>query len=482
MPPLDRWAEEAAAAAAAERLRARLPKRPLRRFEAGLLAERIYPGRHHGWIEPRPPGADVAFLTVANDRFFRGLEALLLSLLEIYPEFISPVYLLHDGTVVPFLQRRLSDIYGGLIFEESKPSWWQQDHGSSANQRRIGDLGYLNTHALHLRGFRRVIVLDSDLLIEGALDPLWAEGDAVRAVADCGDTAYAVISSMTGRPVINSGVLSIPGCLLNDEQEQRMEALIHKCREPFCPILDSFADQKVWNQFLMAHPLELMPINFNCNIKYLMKYLDGFVEGLSVLHFTGAKPWLAPPWTNADQTSGISKKIEYGDHLYWNRRYRKLLYRHRLNLQAKQPSLSHSSPRSLSILNAKDLLRRNLDAPVHQQEEWHLLLVDPDILSGSIIDNTLCLNDAMKNSCAKLAQNATIILWTYWEWRSISDNMDYIPGLQTRFLFIDEEFSPDLFQGLDLIDSSVIGFMPKCSHDMVSAIVHVVRKIAEDRI
>ena len=171
MAPLDRWAEESAAQQAANRLQRRSGERPLRRAQEVLLRQRIYPSRHHGWISPQAPGQDVAFLTVANDRFFRGLEALLLSLLAVYPDLHSPFHILHDGSLIPFLQRRLERIYPHLIFETPQPSWWETPAGDSYNQRRIGMLGYLNTYAFRLAGYRRLIVLDSDLLVIGAPDP-----------------------------------------------------------------------------------------------------------------------------------------------------------------------------------------------------------------------------------------------------------------------------------------------------------------------
>jgi len=108
----------------------------------------------------------------------------------------------------------LQAIHPSISFVRPEPTWAASLPRDSRNRRRIGLLGYLNSHALSLRGYRRVLVLDSDLLITCALDPLWAGGDTFRAVPDCGYRHWAAVSPHTGRPLLNSGVLSLPGWAL----------------------------------------------------------------------------------------------------------------------------------------------------------------------------------------------------------------------------------------------------------------------------
>lgn len=477
MFPFDRWAEESAATAATERLRRRQLDRPLRRAEAGLQARRIYPSRHYGWIEPCAPGGDVAFLTVANDRFFRGLEAMLLSLVDIYPDLASPVYIIHDGTLIPFLQRRLLSIYSQLIFETPQPSWWNQPLGNSSNQKRIGGLGYLNTHALHLRGFRRVIVLDSDLLIEGAIDPLWAEGDAFRAIADCGETAYAVVSQKTGKPVVNSGVMSVPGDFLTGENELIMESLILSCQQPFCPLLDPFADQKVWNQFLANHPLELLPINFNCNVKYLGNHLNGFSEGISVVHFAGSKPWLEPPWlessANPRPATGVRSVT---DHAHWNRYYRHLLYRHRLKQYQSMvfeplPHLKSSSDIYISS-DPSSLLHC-----VHSGGLINIVIGDPACLGQNWADQTH-LPPHWRESLTELVSRSTVVLWASLELRPLLDHLELPLGVMRRYVLVEFPFSPKADQGLDLVASHPTGYEPIYSCPDLSITLALIRALA----
>ncbi|MFQ6539590.1 glycosyltransferase [Aphanothece stagnina] len=282
-----------------------------------------FPERHLGQLEAKNPGTAVAFVTVANARFYPGLEALLLSLLAIYPDLSSPFVVFHDGSLTPFHQQQLATIYARVRFDVPNPDWASDLPTDSPNRERIGLLGYLNIFAFSLQNFERVIVLDSDVLIVGPLDPLWAPGEPFRAVVDCGARPYALVSSHTRRPIINSGVLSLPGWALGATFLDRIAALIRRAGQPACPLLDGFADQKIWNQLLADQPLELLPINFNCNIKYLVQYLEGCVEGLSLIHFAGPKPWL-----RHEQPRARSRSIT--DHWLWLRHYRQLLFAERL--------------------------------------------------------------------------------------------------------------------------------------------------------
>jgi hypothetical protein len=148
-------------------------------------------------------------------------------------------------------------------------------------------------------------------------------------VVDCGARPYALISSHTNRPVINSGVLSLPGWALGATFLDRIHTLIRHAGQPACPLLDAFADQKVWNQLLADQPLELLPINFNCNIKYLVQFLEGCVEGIALIHFAGPKPWL-----RHEQPRARSRSIT--DHWLWLRHYRQLLFAERLRQYREQ--------------------------------------------------------------------------------------------------------------------------------------------------
>ncbi len=446
---LDRFRLSAAAERAASELRARLatesqpPGRSLRRSDLALLGTRYWPRMHHTWLEPRDPGPDVLFLSVANARFFRGLEGLLLSLLDQYPLLSSPFVVAHDGTLDAFMQRRLWGLYRNLEFVQPTPSWAAALPTTSLNQRRIGLLGYLNTHALSLRGYRRVIVLDADLMVTGPIDPLWAETDHFMAVPDCGERPWAAVSPRTGMPVLNSGVISIPGKALSDVLEARMEQLVRRAAEPACALLDCFADQKVWNLFLADQPLQLMPLNFNCNVKYLVQFLGGCAEEISVVHFAGPKPWLTWPWVAPDPAEQKADAVT--DPVFWNRQYRLLLRRWRLSLfrrlqpdplpSQQGPAQLATTPLGFPVLDGSSCGHRHLlvAEPLLFGEQWPAL---PRWPAGWL---------------EAIAAVAPLTLWAPFEWEPALRELSLPSGASWRWLLMEAPFSPALDQGEDLI-------------------------------
>lgn len=444
---LDHSQALAAAELAATRLRSRIEAHPqelgrnLRRSELALLGDLHWPRMHHAWIEPRDPGPDVIFLTVANDRFYRGLEALLLTILDCYPKFSAAFVVLHDGTLDAFLQRRLTDLYSNLEFVQPSPSWASALPTSSLNQRRIGVLGYLNTHALSLRGYRRVLVLDADLMVTGALDPLWAETDDFMAVPDCGERPWAAVSPLTGKPVLNSGVISIPGTALSDQSQARMDQLVRSAAQPACPLLDRFADQKVWNLFLADQPLQLMPLNFNCNVKYLVQYLGGCAEELSVVHFAGPKPWLTWPWVAPDAAEQRPDAVT--DPLFWNRLYRQLLRRWRLSLFRRlQPEPLPPQPGPAQLASTPlAFLRENTPSAGHR----HLLVADPSVFAKHWPASPRWPAGWLE----AMAAVAPITLWAPFEWEPALRVLALPSGACWRWLLIEAPFSPALDQGED---------------------------------
>jgi hypothetical protein len=416
----------------------------LRRADLELLGDRYWPQRHHTLLEPRDPGPEVAFLTVANDRFYRGLEALLLSLRTVYQQLASRFVVAHDGSFGPFLQRRLQQIHAAVEFVVPQAPWADQLPRDSANRERIGLLGYLNGHALSLRGYRRVLVLDADLLITGALDPLWAPGEPFRTVPDCGDRPWAAVSPATGRPVLNSGVISIPGEALNASLQDQFAALTSEAGRPVCRLLDRFADQKVWNLLLADQPVELLPLNFNCNVKYLVRYLGGCHEGLSVIHFAGPKPWLTWPWV-PPQAQGRHPLV-VTDHLFWNRHYRMLLMAWRLRLH--RAALAAAPP--LPSGAAKLVLEPESLQAVAPGVSRHLVLADPAPFEG-------CWPDAPSwppGWFERLEFAAPVQIWAPFEWEPAMRELPLPPGAFWRWALIEAPFSPELCQGTDLIAGS----------------------------
>ncbi|MFD1703706.1 glycosyltransferase [Methylopila henanensis] len=315
----------------APEVRARLEQgEKLSTTEQELLVQRHTPLMHKRLPERRTPPAEVAFLTVANDRFAPGLTGLLLSLLDVYPDFASDVLVYHDGTLTGFLQRQLLDVYPRIRFFTPDMDWLELTARESDNHKRIGKLGYMNLFAFTHGEYERVVVFDSDLLVIDDISALWeGGGDDFRACLDCGDREYVAMSPYTGAYIVNSGVISIPKSQLTAEAFEEARETAKASLLPLNDLIDRFADQKTWNMLLRDKPLTLLETNYNCNVKYVIRHLGGNLEGVSIVHFAGAKPWNTQLYLNDELVQEYNvKALPYPK--IWTDQYRRLLYRSRL--------------------------------------------------------------------------------------------------------------------------------------------------------
>lgn len=254
----------------------------------------------------RTPPQSVAFVTVANNLFIPGLEVLLASLLDVYPDFCSDVIVFHDNSISDFSKRRVQRIYPRVIFREPDMSWLTDIPDDSHNRKRIGILGYMSVMALTLPDYERVVVLDSDTAIIDDISMFWTgedvplgaaerpmavEPETIFACHDHGARPWVAVSQATGKPIINSGILSVPRRYMSPGDVTEIKDLVLRNTETLCPLLDRFADQKAWNRFIYARDVQILPLNFNCNIKFLDKNRGGDTSFIRMVHFAGYKPW-----------------------------------------------------------------------------------------------------------------------------------------------------------------------------------------------
>src|SRR5690606_10023483 len=149
------------------------------------------------------------FAAVCNDKYAPGLEALILSMLAVYPGLRCKFVVYHDSALSEFNRRRLLDLYPHFDFRARSTDRFNVALGEHGNHKRVGLLGYLSLEALEIQGASHVVILDSDLLVLGDISPLWS-GAKIKAVPDIGAKPFGIVSAKTGKLVINSGVLSFP--------------------------------------------------------------------------------------------------------------------------------------------------------------------------------------------------------------------------------------------------------------------------------
>ncbi|MBD0866302.1 MAG: hypothetical protein GDA36_12300, partial [Rhodobacteraceae bacterium] len=279
--------------------------------QAPLIVKEMHNGVHPPnfsqiFPERATPPETVAFITVSNYLFVPGLEVLVNSLLTVYPDFRSDIIVFNDGTISDFCQNRLKAMYPRIYFEEPDMTWIPEIPQDSGNRKRIGILGYMSVMALGKAQYKRVVVLDSDTAIIDDISMFWTgrdrplgstdpvgpvDPDHIFTCQDYGDRPWAALSPTLQKPIINSGIISVPRRYMAASDLDEIKALVSQNHEAFCPLLDRFADQKAWNRFIYARDTQFLPINFNCNIRFLDKFRGGDISFVRMIHFAGYKPW-----------------------------------------------------------------------------------------------------------------------------------------------------------------------------------------------
>lgn len=279
------------------------------------------------WAGYSPPGRDVAFATVINDKYVMGLEALVLSLKAVYPDFDNTFLVFHDESLSAFSRARLHSLYGGfefrLVEEDLSEGVTLEDAG---NHARVGRLGYLSLAALSVEEFEWLVLLDADTVVQRDISALWTGNRSVKVVRDAGAVPFSFISPTTGAAVLNSGVIALP----RSERGSHATARAAEVRTALDTIddrfLNRFADQKFWNVYLAGSPVEYLPHNFNANYRLVEQYFPESAGLASIVHITGAKPWfdLLPAGTASDAellALSVARRENPGVFLQWRREY-----------------------------------------------------------------------------------------------------------------------------------------------------------------
>ncbi|MFI7585658.1 glycosyltransferase [Spongisporangium articulatum] len=316
----------------------------LARITLELRAPEVESIREHGIVrlqveklyrsEMPPPG--VAFVTVTNDKYAPGVEALVLSLQRQYPGMTNDVVVFHDESLSELSRGRLRRIHPQVRFEARSTRRYDVGQiGDSLNHRRVGLLGYLSIECLALDEYERVILLDADTVVLGDLSRLW-RGDAICAVPDHGLLPFGMVAGVTGRPVINSGMLSFPRHELGAAALSAALELLPRMHEPVDLMLDNFADQKFWNLYLAHREVDFVPVNYNANRALVDKHFPDVLPDVALLHMTGPKPWYVFSDQNlvrSDERERLAKVQPAGRASFalWNQLYLGGITRSRIN-------------------------------------------------------------------------------------------------------------------------------------------------------
>ena len=253
--------------------------------------------------------AHVCFVTATTERFVPGTLVTLGSFLKRHPRFAGDLVVIHDG--LPEAPRRhLAAACRGVRFETVSPALRvrlaalcvaRPDFTAWVGQ-------FYSLEAFRLRGYRKVLYYDSDVLFQAPIDDLFAAPDPLLC---CGDDvclhggrrdAATFAPLPPGHPPGAAGTLDRPfgaGFLLIDEQviaaECYADLLALVTPETWRDTATTHTDQLVLNRYFAGQQtLVSATYDFVLPFAETLRIREGIDAGSAkVLHFAGPiKPWL----------------------------------------------------------------------------------------------------------------------------------------------------------------------------------------------
>lgn len=245
--------------------------------------------------------------TVTSDGFVPGTLVMLHSFKRHNPEFRGDIVIIHDGLASEqraIIERCIEDVQFLQVSAETKA------RAAEITTRRTDlaarEARFYSLELFRLRGYRKLLFVDSDVLFRGPVTELLQREEALLC---CGEALYysggarrpgsleAVDDPTSSKDALlqntfNTGFLVIDGSLLRDQHQAGLMALLDA--ERFQTIRARITDQAIFNLHF-AGMQTLLSATYN----YLLPY-PGLIANkekialseAKVLHYcSAAKPW-----------------------------------------------------------------------------------------------------------------------------------------------------------------------------------------------
>lgn len=275
---------------------------------------------------PAPAATKTCFVTATTARFVPGTLVTLGSFRQYHPAFDGDIVVVHDG-LPEVLQQHLARACAGVRFEPVSPELRDRLDALCVARPDIAPRrGRFHTlEAFRLRGYRKVLFYDSDVLFQGPVDALF---DSPADLLCCGDVAYlrglprdaatfafrppAHPGAGAGAPTaarvldrtFNTGFLLIDAALVEEGCYQGLLSLVSP--QTLRALATPHTDQFILNRYFAGRQtLVGWTYNFLMWSAALIREREGIHAGNArALHFCGpAKPWMPDAmlrWTCGD--------------------------------------------------------------------------------------------------------------------------------------------------------------------------------------
>ena len=251
----------------------------------------------------------IGLATATTERFVPGTLVLIGSFLRHHPGFDGDIVVVHDNGLPERLREVLSGTFDGLRFMPVSPELVERAERVRAAlpQRGFTPARFFALDAFRLRGYRKVLFCDSDLLFRAPVDSLF---DSPHALLCCGDRVFlegrrrdaATFAPMPpGGPAgaggvlertFNDGFLMIDAGLVNERTHADLLAMLtpETWRDTDTPHTKQFLQNRY---FAGRQTLIGSTYNFLLASAQAIRAREGVDVGSArVLHYVKAvKPW-----------------------------------------------------------------------------------------------------------------------------------------------------------------------------------------------
>lgn len=240
-----------------------------------------------------------AFVSFVDDNYLEGFFALLRSLILNVPSTRHEYVVLHDE-LSPATRARISQIYPPTRFVQVDTARYRKfTKGNRANY--LFEKAYYILELFRLRGYERVVALDTDMVVLDDISELFQLRDPFAAVPQYFDSE--------GGRRLNSGLLVVHGSLLDERLTPQIEQIGNS-----------------GNYELEKHDQGILTAVFDGNYHRLDHRYNSvkrrhrgssMPSDVKILHFTGSiKPWVAPE-RGYEKLQPIWEQFQMDDSTFW---------------------------------------------------------------------------------------------------------------------------------------------------------------------
>ena len=253
-------------------------------------------------------GSEVCLALGGTKSFLPGAVVTIISFLKHHPRFGGAIVLFHDG-LADARCAALEAAFPPLRFEPVNPVLRERlaRLGAARPELRGKLPDFYSLEAFGIRGYRKVLYCDCDLLFRRPIDTLFEKDDALLCCGDLEELRGRCHDAATYRPIddpsdagaggalertFNCGLLLIDGRLTGDRTYSELLALVSP--ETWEGTETVHSDQFILNRYFAGRQtLVSATYNYRLHIAEAIRAREGLTAGEArVVHFSGpVKPW-----------------------------------------------------------------------------------------------------------------------------------------------------------------------------------------------